>query len=299
MSSETELEMPTLIRDCLDDHIASRPYSDVVWLTSITVTKLIERTDANLINLTASGMARDTPFQFKASAGRSNKATTGVGASHGLVGALVGAVVSKVVGATLRGAVGASLKPNTDMQQCIEEVIAKFEEQLDKVGGYQAEPTVLRWKSASRWRWGILLMIYFVIAARFFFTAPDSPVHKTPRRIANLIGSSLGLSLMPILQVAVIAYCIQILVTPAEFFERTPTGRRLQAASVVKTPQQIKIVAAMILGLLAVLAAYFTLIDQLMLRLLPVRNPEQLVLIYATGPHMGSNRGSRASSPLG
>src|ERR1700682_1112489 len=42
--------------------------------------------------------------------------------------------------------------------------------------------------------------------------------------------------------------------------------------------------------------AIFTLVDELLLRLLPVRNPEQLVLITATGPHMGSNRGYRASS---
>src|SRR5712671_3695867 len=42
--------------------------------------------------------------------------------------------------------------------------------------------------------------------------------------------------------------------------------------------------------------AIFTLIDQLMLRLLPVRNPEQLVMIWSTGPHMGNNRGGRASS---
>src|ERR1051325_8969751 len=42
--------------------------------------------------------------------------------------------------------------------------------------------------------------------------------------------------------------------------------------------------------------AIFTLVDQLMLRLLPVRDPEQLVMISSTGPHMGSNRGARASS---
>jgi predicted permease len=42
--------------------------------------------------------------------------------------------------------------------------------------------------------------------------------------------------------------------------------------------------------------AIFTLLDQLLLRLLPVRNPEQLVMIWSTGPHMGNNRGSRASS---
>src|SRR5262249_48627006 len=42
--------------------------------------------------------------------------------------------------------------------------------------------------------------------------------------------------------------------------------------------------------------AIFTLVDQLLLRLLPVKDPQQLVMIYATGPHMGSNRGSRAAS---
>jgi predicted permease len=42
--------------------------------------------------------------------------------------------------------------------------------------------------------------------------------------------------------------------------------------------------------------AIFTLVDQLLLRLLPVREPRQLVMIWSTGPHMGSNRGSRASS---
>ena len=42
--------------------------------------------------------------------------------------------------------------------------------------------------------------------------------------------------------------------------------------------------------------AIFTLLDQLLLRLLPVHNPEQLVMIHTTGPHMGNNRGSRAAS---
>jgi predicted permease len=42
--------------------------------------------------------------------------------------------------------------------------------------------------------------------------------------------------------------------------------------------------------------AIFTLVDQLMLRLLPVKNPEQLVMIWSTGPHIGNNRGSRAAS---
>src|SRR5436190_6420480 len=54
-------------------------------------------------------------------------------------------------------------------------------------------------------------------------------------------------------------------------------------------------VASLALGIGAN-TAIFTLIDQLMLRVLPVRAPEQLVMIWSTGPHMGNNRGSRASS---
>ncbi|HYO80381.1 MAG TPA: ABC transporter permease, partial [Bryobacteraceae bacterium] len=42
--------------------------------------------------------------------------------------------------------------------------------------------------------------------------------------------------------------------------------------------------------------AIFTLIDQLMLRQLPVKDPEQLVMLWTSGPHMGSNRGQRAAS---
>src|SRR3954467_4199252 len=37
--------------------------------------------------------------------------------------------------------------------------------------------------------------------------------------------------------------------------------------------------------------AIFTLMDQLMLRKLPIRNPEQLVVLYQTGSHNGSNMG--------
>jgi predicted permease len=42
--------------------------------------------------------------------------------------------------------------------------------------------------------------------------------------------------------------------------------------------------------------AIFTLLDQLLLRMLPVKDPQQLVMIWSTGPHRGSNRGSRAAS---
>ena len=54
-------------------------------------------------------------------------------------------------------------------------------------------------------------------------------------------------------------------------------------------------VASLALGIGAN-TAIFTLIDQLILRLLPVHNPEQLVMIWTTGPHMGSNRGDRRAS---
>lgn len=42
--------------------------------------------------------------------------------------------------------------------------------------------------------------------------------------------------------------------------------------------------------------AVFTLLDQLVLRLLPVRDPGRLVMIWSTGPNLGSTRGPRTSS---
>jgi predicted permease len=42
--------------------------------------------------------------------------------------------------------------------------------------------------------------------------------------------------------------------------------------------------------------AIFTLIDQILLRKLPVKHPEQLVMLYQQGPHMGSNMGTRMHS---
>src|SRR5262249_39204327 len=37
--------------------------------------------------------------------------------------------------------------------------------------------------------------------------------------------------------------------------------------------------------------AIFTLVDQILLRLLPVKDPQQLVLLWGRGPHYGSNNG--------
>jgi predicted permease len=42
--------------------------------------------------------------------------------------------------------------------------------------------------------------------------------------------------------------------------------------------------------------AIFTLIDQILLRRLPVHNPDELVMLYQEGPHMGSNMGIRMHS---
>jgi len=42
--------------------------------------------------------------------------------------------------------------------------------------------------------------------------------------------------------------------------------------------------------------AVFTLLDQLVLRLLPVQNPERLVMIWSTSPHFGNNAGQRRAS---
>jgi predicted permease len=42
--------------------------------------------------------------------------------------------------------------------------------------------------------------------------------------------------------------------------------------------------------------AIFTLIDQIVLRKLPVRSPEQLVMLFQRGPHNGSNMGGRMHS---
>jgi len=57
------------------------------------------------------------------------------------------------------------------------------------------------------------------------------------------------------------------------------------------------VVAALSLALgIGANTAIFTLLDQLVLRRLPVAHPEQLQMIWTTGPNLGSNQGSRASS---
>ena len=42
--------------------------------------------------------------------------------------------------------------------------------------------------------------------------------------------------------------------------------------------------------------AIFTLLDQILLRKLPVKEPERLVMLFQQGPHNGSNMGTRMHS---
>src|SRR5918992_5937951 len=42
--------------------------------------------------------------------------------------------------------------------------------------------------------------------------------------------------------------------------------------------------------------AIFTLLDQLMLRMLPVKDPDSLVMLFQRGSHNGSNMGMRMHS---
>jgi predicted permease len=71
---------------------------------------------------------------------------------------------------------------------------------------------------------------------------------------------------------------------------------RLAIRGLLRSPL-FSIVAILSLGLgIGANAAIFTLIDQLLLRKLPVTNPEELVMLYQEGPHSGSNMGLRAHS---
>ena len=71
---------------------------------------------------------------------------------------------------------------------------------------------------------------------------------------------------------------------------------RYAARSLIKKPGfTITAVIALALGIGAN-TAIFTLIDQIVLRKLPVSHPEQLVMLYQSVSHMGSNMGGRMHS---
>ena len=66
---------------------------------------------------------------------------------------------------------------------------------------------------------------------------------------------------------------------------------RIAARSLRRSPLFTAVaVSSLALGIGAN-TAIFTLVDQLMLRLLPVKNPEQLVALWGRGEHYGGNNG--------
>lgn len=77
---------------------------------------------------------------------------------------------------------------------------------------------------------------------------------------------------------------------------RTSTDLRLALRGLRRHPLFTTIaVLSLALGIGAN-TAIFTLIDQILLRQLPVAAPEQLVMLYQEGPHNGSNMGARMHS---
>src|SRR5687768_13116381 len=71
---------------------------------------------------------------------------------------------------------------------------------------------------------------------------------------------------------------------------------RLAVRGLLRSPL-FAIVAILSLGLgIGANTAIFTLLDQILLRKLPVANPEELVMLYQEGPHNGSNMGARMHS---
>src|SRR6187551_1834736 len=71
---------------------------------------------------------------------------------------------------------------------------------------------------------------------------------------------------------------------------------RFAVRGLIRSPL-FSIVAIMSLALgIGANTAIFTLIDQILLRKLPVKNPNELVMLYQSGPHSGSNMGQRMHS---
>ncbi|MDH4064754.1 MAG: ABC transporter permease, partial [Acidobacteriota bacterium] len=71
---------------------------------------------------------------------------------------------------------------------------------------------------------------------------------------------------------------------------------RLALRGLLRSPL-FSIVAILSLALgIGANTAIFTLVDQVLLRTLPVKDPDQLVMLYQEGPHSGSNMGARAHS---
>src|SRR5437660_10990701 len=78
---------------------------------------------------------------------------------------------------------------------------------------------------------------------------------------------------------------------------RTAMGDFKYAVRTLRRSPGYMAVAAMTLALgIGANTAIFSLLDQILLRLLPVKNPQQLVLLTMRGHHYGSNWGGNAIS---
>src|SRR4026207_2181051 len=76
-----------------------------------------------------------------------------------------------------------------------------------------------------------------------------------------------------------------------------PPAARSRATPGLSRSPLFSIVAILSLTLgIGANTAIFTLIDQILLRKLPVKSPEELVMLYQPGAHNGSNMGSRMHS---
>ena len=71
---------------------------------------------------------------------------------------------------------------------------------------------------------------------------------------------------------------------------------RLAIRSLAKVPLLSTVVVVSLAMGIGANTAIFSLIDQLMLRLLPVKNPSELVLLDTNGIHLGNNRGENSFS---
>src|SRR5438046_10311733 len=78
--------------------------------------------------------------------------------------------------------------------------------------------------------------------------------------------------------------------------EATLTDPRLAIRGLRRSPLFASVaIVSLALGIGAN-TAIFTLIDQILLRKLPVKTPDELVMLYQQGTHMGSNMGGRMHS---
>jgi hypothetical protein len=77
---------------------------------------------------------------------------------------------------------------------------------------------------------------------------------------------------------------------------RSATSSKPRACGLLRSPLFASVaILSLALGIGAN-TAIFTLIDQILLRKLPVKNPDELVMLHQEGPHSGSNMGSRMHS---